>query len=255
MKRKKKQKQIFIIGILLGILILGNLFLEGKILKPFSHLFKDITYPFFMIRNIAPVNEKTYDLITSTKEKELRKEISELKDTLLLNQTLEEAEYVNATTIYRNLEYWNYQIGINKGSKNGIEKGMPAITINGLVGRVIDVSEYTSTIELLCTKNTTKISVKIEVGESYIYGLLDHYDDKTKTFQITGISENVEIPNGSIVTTTGMGEFYPAGLVIGTTSNVQKDHFDLAKIVEVKSNVNFDDISIVTLVKRKDLVE
>lgn len=253
MKKRNNRRKKILLGILLFLLIIGNFSLGGKIFKPLSHFLKDLTAPIFKIHEFFPSNKQTYDRITSIKEKELRKEITELKKTLSLNQTLEEANFINATTIYRNLETWNHQIGIDKGAKEGIQKGMPAMTLEGLVGRVIDVSEHTSIIELLCTNKISKISVKIEVGDHYIYGLLDHYDEKKKVFQITGISENEEIPSGSIVTTTGMGEFYPAGLLVGTTSNVQKDHFDLSKIVEVETNVNFEDISIVTLLKRKDL--
>lgn len=254
MKKKQKKRKMFLILSLIFLLIIGNLVLDGKLLKPISHILKDITLPFYSVSNIKE-KEETYELITNTKIQELEHEIEELKKVLSLNSTLSQTEYVNATTIYRNMEYWNETITVDKGSSDGILVGMPAVTKDGLIGRVVDTSNFTSTIELLCTPNSTKISVKIGVEEESIYGLLTRYDTKEKLFVIEGISSNIEMKEGSVVTTTGMGNSFPSGIFIGTTSKVEKDHFDLSQVVYMKSNVSFENISVVTILKRKDLMK
>ena len=43
---------------------------------------------------------------------------------------------------------------------------------------------------------------------------------------------------------------FPSGIVIGKVSLVTTDNFDLAKVIKVKSDTNFDDISYVTVVMR-----
>ena len=237
---------------MLFLLIVGNFLLEGKLLKPISHLLKDITRPFYSIHKKEDI---TYDLITNSKIEALEKEIQELKDVLALNSTLTESEYVNATTLYRTVEDWNQTITVDKGSSSGIVEGMPVVTKDGLIGVVKDVSKFTSTIELLSGFNNIKISVKIQQEDQYVYGLLNGYDKEEKVFHMEGISNNLDLKEGSIVTTTGMGNLFPAGIFIGTTQNVEKDHFDLTKIVNVKSNVTFEDIPVVTILKRKDLMK
>ena len=96
-----------------------------------------------------------------------------------------------------------------------------------------------------------KISVKIKVSDEYYYGLLTGYDKDKKTYIIEGISNNIDIPNDSVVTTTGMSEIFPSGILIGKVSESNTDNFELSKIIYVKTDVNYDNIEYVTVLKRE----
>ena len=182
----------------------------------------------------------------------LKDEIGKLKETLNLNTILSDKVYMNATVITRNIDYWYNEITIDKGSKNGIEKGMAVVVPKGLIGQITKVSNYTSTVKLLSNENMSdKISVKIKVGDDYVYGLISAYDAKTNTYTVEGISENVKIEKDADVVTTGMGTIFPSGLIVGKVKEVTTDNFDLSKVVEVKSSVDFNDIDYVTVLKRK----
>lgn len=182
----------------------------------------------------------------------LKDEIGKLKETLNLNTILSDKVYMNATVVTRNIDYWYNEITIDKGSKNGIEKGMAVVVPKGLIGQITKVSNYTSTIKLLSNENMSdKISVKIKVGDNYVYGLISAYDAKTNTYTVEGISENVKIEKDADVVTTGMGTIFPSGLIVGKVKEVTTDNFDLSKVVEVKSSVDFNDIDYVTVLKRK----
>ena len=177
---------------------------------------------------------------------------AKLKETLNLNTILSDKVYMNATVVTRNIDYWYNEITIDKGSKNGIEKGMAVVVPKGLIGQITKVSNYTSTIKLLSNENMSdKISVKIKVGDNYVYGLISAYDAKTNTYTVEGISENVKIEKDADVVTTGMGTIFPSGLIVGKVKEVTTDNFDLSKVVEVKSSVDFNDIDYVTVLKRK----
>ena len=195
--------------------------------------------------------EEQTDSIISQNEN-LQNEIDKLKDTLDLNTVLSDKVYLNATIVSRNIGYWYDEVTIDKGSKNGIEKGMAVVNPKGLVGQITKVSNYSSTVKLLSNENMSdKISVKIKVKDDYVYGLISQYDSKTNTYTVEGISENVDIEAGSDVVTTGMGTIFPSGLMIGKTQKVTTDNFDLSKVVEVKASVDFDDLDYVTVLKRK----
>lgn len=194
---------------------------------------------------------KETDLIQSEKE-ELEREVKNLKKTLELNQTLSESSYLNATVVNRNLGYWYNTITIDKGSYNGVEKDMPVIVSEGLIGKVTKVTNFNSTVKLITSDDVNnKTSVKIKVGDKFVYGLLSGYDKQKRTFIVEGISDNTEIPKDSVVTTTGMGDAFPSGIVVGKVKRVTTDNFDLAKTVEVTSSVDYDDLSFVTILKRK----
>lgn len=197
---------------------------------------------------------KKYDKVKlmETKYEEAEKEIKDLKKTLELNNTLGESSYMNATIINRNIGYWYNIVTIDKGEKDGVTKDMAVINNDGLIGIVTKTSKLNSTVKLLTTNDTnSKISVKIKVGEdNYIFGLLVGYDKDKKSFIIEGIAENTEIPIGSMVTTTGLGNNFPSGILIGRVDKITKDNFDLARTILVKSSVDFDNINYVTILKK-----
>ena len=130
---------------------------------------------------------------------------------------------------------------------------MAVVTNAGLIGIVENVSYTTSDVKLLTSSDVNqKISVKIKGENDYSYGLLSRYEPGQKTFTIEGIAGNKEIKEGAEVTTTGLGSAFPSGILIGYVKSITKDHFDLERIVEVESKVDFDDVGYVTILKRKE---
>lgn len=183
------------------------------------------------------------------KNKELESELQEMKNLLELNQILSENIPISASVITRNIDGWYQTITIDKGAKDGIEEGMVVVTGKGLAGKVIHTNQFSSTIKLLTSVDENhKISVKIEGNEGYIYGLLSGYENQV--YRIEGIAENTEIKEGAPVVTTGLGNSYSSGILVGTVTQVKKDHFDLARTILVKPSVDFDEIRYVTVLKK-----
>lgn len=203
------------------------------------------------------IYEKYEELLQSVNEidslkaynSELEKEIKELKKIVDINNTLSEKSYLNATVINRNLEFFSNTLTIDKGSNNGILDGL-AVTFNGsLIGKITKVSNFNSVVKLITVEDSNnKISVKINNNDNYIYGLISDYKDGC--LLISGIDTNEEIIDESIVTTTGLGGVFPSGILVGKVVGVTKDNFDLATTVLVKSEIDFNDINFVTVLKR-----
>ena len=266
---------LVVVAIALVLVVLATSLKENRDLNPIEKVTKDVgtvvlkvvSAPFnFISDTIDSIVEKNdlYDKYKELKNKEeqvdaiisqndnLRNEVNKLKETLDLNSILSDKVYMNATVVTRNIGYWYDEITIDKGSKNGIEKGMAVVNPKGLIGQITKVSNYSSTVKLLSNENMSdKISVKIKVNDGYVYGLISQYDSKTNTYTVEGISENVDINKNADVVTTGMGTIFPSGLMVGKVEKVTTDNFDLSKVVEVKAAVNFDDLDYVTVLKRK----
>ena len=278
MKRKNNKLKYIIIVIVSFALLLGissYTIDDDKDLNFFEKAIKDTTTfvtkifyaPIKFVSNELEVfNEKKdlYKKYTKLKEKvektdlyyaqieELQKEVTELKSTLDLNATLSEYTYINATVVNRNIGYWYNNLTIDKGSKNGIKKGDAVITNKGLIGKIINVSNFSSTVKLLTSDEiSNKISIKIDSDDEYLYGLLTGYDKENNVYKIEGITESNKIEKGDLVTTTGLTDYFPSGIVIGKVSKIVKDEYDLDSVVEVKPSVDFENISIVTVLNRK----
>ncbi len=278
-KKKKKGKYIVLVVLLVVVIVLTGIAITirptrdltapEKVIKD-TVLFinKIVVSPFRFIGDMINESSEKKDLykkyvelkkkvdnmsLTIARKEELEKMVNDLEETLKLNQNLSDNMYLNASVINRDIGYWYNTITIDKGLKNGVSKDMAVIVPNGLIGKISSVSNYNSTVKLLTTEDVNnKISVKINNDGKYVYGLLTGYDKKNEAFIVEGISENTSIKKDSLVTTTGLGDIFPSGIIIGKVNKITTDNFDLAKIVEVKSDVDFNDITVVTVLKRKD---
>lgn len=182
----------------------------------------------------------------------LKEEIKTLKESLELNTILSDYDVLSATTISRNLGYFYDTIILDKGSNDGVKINQAVTTNGGLIGKIIKVTHTTSTVKLLTSASSNiQVSVQIKVNDKYLYGILTNYDSKEKVYIIEGITDITSLKEGLLVTTTGMGDIFPSGILVGEVVNITKDNFDLEAIIKVKPSINVDKIDYVKILRRK----
>lgn len=281
MRRKNLKTKHILIAIIIIIIIILAIFSftlkEDRQLNKFESLIKDtttsiskvVTYPFKWISNkfddykeLINIREKYQELLPQvdridslmTENIELRKQLESMKEELNINYTINEYEFLNATVISRNVAYWYNTITIDKGSYNGVEVDMVVVNSDGLIGKVISVTAFTSDVKLLTTSDTNnKISVAINSNNKKLYGLIKDYNYNTNYLEIEGISNTESVSIGDYVYTSGLGGVFPSGILIGKVSKITTDEYDLAKIINVSLVANFDDINYVAILKRKEI--
>lgn len=226
----------------------GFLFVDRFISHPFQS-FSDKQYERLRLENENLKQELDKIKYYETENEELTTEISKLKELVKINKLLSDKELVNASVLSRGIDYWSESLMIDKGLNEGISNNMAVISGGSLIGITDNVSHFNSNVLLLSnSKFPVNISVKVKLDDREVVGILNNYNNGL--FEVVGIVDNVDIPSGSKVVTTGLGNIFPSGLLVGYVSSVTTDNFDLSKIVNVKSDVDFDDISYVTIVKR-----
>ena len=279
MNRKKNKKKYIVICciIIVGLMVFftARSARDNKKLNPIEKVIKDsvgfverIVYaPIDFVKDKIELQKekdriyKKYKNVDKEKIKkntykaqidELNNEIKELKTLLDLNTIISDYNSINATVINRNVGFWYNTITIDKGSHEGIKEGYAVVVNDGLIGKIVSVSEFSSTVKLLTSDElSNKISVKINKDGKSIYGLLASYNSKKNVYVIEGISDIDELEVGSYVTTTGLSELFPSGILIGTIKKVTLDNYGLTKVVEVTPSVDFEDITYVSVLKRE----
>ncbi|MDD5827511.1 MAG: rod shape-determining protein MreC [Bacilli bacterium] len=190
---------------------------------------------------------------TEAENIELKQEIERLKGELNIDHVLTDYDYLNATVISRNSFYWYNMLTIDKGSHNGIKEGMVVINSTGLIGKITNVSTFSSDVKLITTNDTNnKISVTVTNGDTKLTGIINGYDYKKGLLTVEGISNTATVNNGDYVYTSGLGGVFPSGILIGKVEGITTDVYDLSKIINVKPSAEFDDINFVTVLKRND---
>lgn len=108
---------------------------------------------------------------------------------------------------------------INKGSKDLVEVGMPVITSQkALVGKIIKVYDNFSEVSLITNKN---FSFDVKIGDAMIDGLVKGKGGMIAAVDLVPKDKDMQI--GAPVITSRLGGIFPAGLVIGTIKEVNKN--------------------------------
>ena len=91
-----------------------------------------------------------------------QRENKELQELLEMNDSLDNYERISATVIGRDISYWNDQVTLDVGEKDGIKENMVVVNSQGVVGKVYKVQSSTCIVKLLtCEDKSNKVAVRI----------------------------------------------------------------------------------------------
>jgi len=171
------------------------------------------------------------------------KRLQEALDFKEHQKNMDEYRYLIAQVVGSNSNPYEKTITINLGSKDGIKPEMAVRTVDGLVGLVTKVKNFTSTVTLI-TNLDTDTSKGTPVSATFLskpdsFGIIE-YDDETKTLQMTKIDEKDKPVEGDQVITSGLGSLFPKGIIIGTVTSSQVGDFGLTYTAALKPAARFD---------------
>jgi rod shape-determining protein MreC len=109
---------------------------------------------------------------------------------------------------------------LDKGSRDGIEQGMPVISADGVVGKVLTVFKATSTVLLI---NDQQSGVGAILEQSRLQGVLK--GKVTGELVIDKIMPDEQVKPGDRVLTSGGDQIFPKGLPLGTVARTTKSEF------------------------------
>jgi rod shape-determining protein MreC len=174
--------------------------------------------------------------------RELSSDYRRLTDLLNYTNTApSEQEYVTADVIAIDQNAFLRTIIINRGVRDGLVVGMPVVTGQGLVGRILEISANASQV-LLITDQSSFVSARLQTtrAEGTVEGQL------SGSLQMSLITLNTEVAEGDLVITSGLGGNFPTDIVIGQVVSVSRT--DLDQQAEVRSLVNFDTLEVVLVI-------
>ncbi|MBR2680032.1 MAG: rod shape-determining protein MreC [Exiguobacterium sp.] len=189
----------------------------------------------------------------SVEADDLRRENEELRKMVeAKDESLRDFDLIPAEVIGRTPNDWQRYVTINVGSESGVEKGMAVTAASGMVGRVIQTSAYTSQVQLLSDNNrTNNVSAVVKDADGKpTYGTVDGFDTETNELFFTKVSNSVKLKEGEIVSTSGLGGRYPAGLVIGTIESIETDEYGVSQVARIKPEADFNEFSQMYVIDR-----
>jgi len=132
---------------------------------------------------------------------------------------------------------------INRGSDQGLRRGMPVVTQQGLVGRIAAVTSSAARVQLI-TDTTSTVNVRLDPSgaQAVLNGQI------TGDVSLEMIPQDTTIEVGDLVLTSGLGGSYPPNLLVGQVSSVRSQAQDLFQRASVQTAVDFSQLEIVLVI-------
>jgi rod shape-determining protein MreC len=157
---------------------------------------------------------------------------------------------IAAEVIARDLNTWWHTVRIGKGAVDGIRPDMPVLSPEGLIGKTVAVSGYTSDVRLLVDPDSS-VSACLQRLEAFGMvrgGGVSRRGDAL--CRMTFLVKDLAIQPGEEVVTSGLSAIYPRGLLVGYVSRVYPDRSGLYQNADVIPAADLNALRIVYVVDR-----
>ncbi|MFA5020498.1 MAG: rod shape-determining protein MreC [Patescibacteria group bacterium] len=129
---------------------------------------------------------------------------------------------------------------INRGRRDGLEKGLAVIADSGiLIGKISEVSDDFSKVVLL-SDNRSRVAATIQ-NLDHTVGLVE--GQYGLSFSMTNIPQNQEIRDGDLVVTSGLEGKIPKNLLIAKVAGVRSVESEIFKTAILTPIIALDGLS------------
>lgn len=257
-KRKSYGLVLFVVLLAVSLSVASPYYIRyffGAVVYPFQYtavlLWKGVTLlPSFFVnlRHLSKDNAEMRERIKFLSAQqllleELKGENGRLRNILSFSQKKQEIALLAAQVIGRSPSPWFSIIEINKGARSGIKIDMPVVAKEGVVGRVVELSLFSSKAMLLYDAESSVAAVD---SRSRDFGVVEgRFPDK---LFMKYVSAGGDIKIGDTIKTSPVSTVFPSGLLIGTVSQADKREHDLFYYIEIKPAVDFSKLEEVFVI-------
>ena len=142
------------------------------------------------------------------------------------------------------MESFRKQIVVNKGQRANIYNGQPVVDANGIVGQVVHVNSFSSTV-ILITDSTHAMPVQINRNGMRAVAV---GTGQNGVLLLENLPTNTDILVGDLVISSGLGDRFPKDYPVGTISKITMEPGEAFAVVEVTPSARLEQSREVLLV-------
>lgn len=169
-----------------------------------------------------------------------------LSDTLAALPSKDRYDYVSAAVINNNTRLPKNFFTIDRGSLDGVERGMGVVDQNGVVGIVNVTGPHMARVISLLNE-TQHFSVKLK--DTSFVGSLNWKGEDASIAYVEEIPRHVEYQIGDTIVTSGYSTTFPEGIPVGTILNRVRSQDDSFFTFKVRLMPDFRSLSTVRVIK------
>ena len=202
---------------------------------------------YFLLVSVAQENEILKKMLNESIGNNNQWHEIELANTRLRNlldfQKTPNNQVLAAEVIGKDPSGWFKTVIIDKGKAEGLQKGLPVVLPQGVVGQVIEVSSHYSKVMLIIDRNS---AVDALVQRSRARGIIKGSSADQCRFEFVLRKHDVQI--GDTVIASGLDGVYPKGLLIGRVSDLGGRKSDIFYDIAVAPFVDYETLEEVLVI-------
>ncbi len=228
----------------------------GIISKPFYKLFVGIDnmidYGFDYFADMKELKEE--NALLKSKVLLLEKEVSlnneirweneRLRTLVDLKEKNDDFEMTGASVIGIDPSGWHTYFIIDKGLKDGLYKNGVVVDSGGVLGKIEALGTSWARVVTITEPGT---ACGAQVGRTGDMGIIEGDALLNGICKMTSIPKDANITPGDYIVTSGSGDVYPAGLIIGRVKEIKPEEISLTAIIEPTGNLkNPKEVMVIT---------
>jgi rod shape-determining protein MreC len=208
---------------------------------------QDGWWNYFFLVSVSKENQRLLKELGASRQKiiqqsELELENQRLRELLGFKRSLP-APAIAAEIIGKDPSAWFKTVIIDKGSADGLRRGLPAVSSLGVVGQIIEVSARQSRLMLIIDRNSGADAL---VQRTRARGIVKGTSQDDCYLDYVLHADDVKV--GDLVVSSGFDGVYPKGVLIGTVTAVDFKGGDFFKDVQITPAVDFDKLEEVLII-------
>ena len=129
---------------------------------------------------------------------------------------------------------WSRCVIIDTGKSEGVTVGLPVLSGDGIVGRIVEIYPHHAKVMLILDRNSGADAM---VQRTRVRGILQGKGGNRCSLEY--VPKNADVEVGDLVLASGLGGIYPAGQVFGRVTHVdRKTHGPFQEIMVTPGNLS-----------------
>ena len=209
-----------------------------------------------LIAENEALRERVAELERDARQAEAdREENALLRELLELREQRRDLTFESAAVIDRESTNWTSALTLNRGTAHGVEKNGCVVSAEGDLVGVVSAVGYNWCTVLMVIDTDTELGARVFRTQEVAVAEGDLALMGEGKLKLSYLSADAQLLSGDVVTTSGLGGFYPGGLAIGTVESVRTGDDGLAQYAVLAPAARLGELSEVFIIKDFDIVD
>lgn len=134
------------------------------------------------------------------------------------------------------IDPFRHRVRINKGVDHGVFRGQPVLDAFGIVGQVVQVDKYTSTLILI---SDAEHAIPVQVNRNGIRSIAVGTGDLSR-LSLPYMTVESDVKPGDLLVSSGLDGIFPAGYPVATVAKVERNPAETFALVEARPLAQLD---------------